>query len=110
MKAIQVSDIKSLFAGPKIISAVSLAILRFTCCSTNIKQIIDSARFHHQLIPNEVEYEYGMLSKVVEGLEMKGHKLKRFTNRGTIINALARYGKEIQGVVDYRKNGGVAGY
>lgn len=96
--------------GSKIISALALALLRFSCCTKNIKEIVDAPRFHHQLVPNEIEYEYGIRTDVVEGLAAKGHKLKRFRNRGTIVNALAR-SHELHGIADYRKDwSGVSGY
>lgn len=97
--------------GSKIISALSLALIRFSCCTSNIKELVDAPRFHHQLVPNEIEYEYGMTNRVVEGLAALGHKLKRFKNRGTIVNALVKNEREINGIADYRKDwSGVAGY
>lgn len=97
--------------GSKIISALSLALLRFSCCTKNIKEIVDAPRFHHQLVPNEITYEYGVLASVVDGLAEKGHKLKRYKNRGTIVNALSKNSNEIYGIADYRKDwSGVSGY
>jgi gamma-glutamyltranspeptidase / glutathione hydrolase / leukotriene-C4 hydrolase len=97
--------------GSKIVSALSLALIRLSYCTKNIKQIVDAPRFHHQLVPNEIEYEYGVVNGVIEGLEEKGHKLKRYKNRGTIANGLMCGEKEIYGIADYRKDwSGVAGY
>ena len=97
--------------GSKIISALALSILRFSCCTTNIKEIIDAPRLHHQLVPNEISYEYGVLSSVVDGLAKKGHKLKRYKNRGTIVNGLSMISQVIYGIADYRKDwSGVSGY
>ena len=97
--------------GSKIISALSLAMIRFTCCTQNIKQIVDAPRFHHQLMPNEIEYEYGMIDGVVEGLKALGHKMRRFKNRGTIVNALTCDQSGVNAIADYRKDwSGVAGY
>jgi gamma-glutamyltranspeptidase / glutathione hydrolase / leukotriene-C4 hydrolase len=97
--------------GSKIISAISLALLRFSCCTNNIKEIVDAPRFHHQFIPNEISYEYGILSSIIEGLASKGHKLKRYKNRGTIVNALSCNSNEINGIADFRKDwSGVSGY
>lgn len=97
--------------GSKIISALSLALVRYSCCTKNIKEIVDAPRFHHQLVPMEVEYEYGVVNKIVEGLAEKGHKMKRFRNRGTIVNALTLNRGEINAIADYRKDSsGVSGY
>jgi len=97
--------------GSKIVSALSIALLRFSCCTRNIKEIVDAPRFHHQLLPNQIEFEYGLLNAIVEGLRAKGHKLKRFRNRGTIVNALASYDNEVQAISDFRKDSsGVSGF
>lgn len=97
--------------GSKIISALALALIRFSSCTRNIKSLVDAPRFHHQLVPNEIEYEYGLTSGIVDGLSALGHKLKRYKNRGTIINALSLDHGDINGIADYRKDwSGVAGY
>lgn len=97
--------------GSKIISSLSLAIMRFLCCSEDIKEIIDAPRFHHQTVPNVFEYEYGVVSDVIEGLKARGHETKRYRERGTIINALKKNYDSIHAISDYRKDSsGVAGY
>lgn len=97
--------------GSRIISALALAILRFSCCTHSIKDVVDFPRFHHQLVPDATEYEFGVVKGIVDNLSKFGHKLKRFKNRGTIINALAKNKYEINGIADYRKDwSGVAGY
>jgi gamma-glutamyltranspeptidase/glutathione hydrolase/leukotriene-C4 hydrolase len=97
--------------GSKIISALSLAILRFLCCSSNLKEIVDAPRFHHQLVPNVLEYEYGIVNSVIEGLMLKGHASYRYRNRGTIINALTLDDRNVYAISDYRKDhSGVAGF
>lgn len=97
--------------GSKITSALSLALIRISCCTNNIKEIVDAPRFHHQLIPDEIEYEYGVTNQIVDGLAAKGHKLRRYKNRGTIVNALMCSENEINGVADFRKDwSGVSGY
>lgn len=97
--------------GSKIITALALALIRFSCCTSNIKEIVDAPRFHHQLVPDEIEYEYGITSELIKGLANLGHKLKRYKNRGTIVNALMSNEQGISGIADYRKDwSGVAGY
>lgn len=97
--------------GSKIISTLALALLRYSCCTKSLKEILDSPRFHHQLVPNAIEYEYGLINDIIEGLIAKGHKLKRFKNRGTVVNALSVDQHEINALSDYRKDtSGVAGY
>lgn len=97
--------------GSKIISSLALALIRFNSSAISIKEIVDAPRFHHQLVPDLVEYEYGLINGIVEGLTALGHKTKRFRNRGTIVNALSSSNREIQAIADYRKDwSGVAGY
>lgn len=98
--------------GSKIISTLSVAVLQFLCCTKNIKEIVDAARIHHQLVPNEIEFEYGLIKGIIEGLAAKGHKMRRFNDRGTIVNALTKVRRDqIHGVSDYRKDwSGVAGF
>lgn len=97
--------------GSKIISALALALIRFNSSVDSLKKIVDAPRFHHQLLPDMVEYEYGLINGIVEGLAALGHKMKRFRNRGTIVNALSSCNKEIQAIADYRKDwSGVAGF
>jgi gamma-glutamyltranspeptidase/glutathione hydrolase/leukotriene-C4 hydrolase len=97
--------------GSKIISALSLAILRFLSYTQDIKEIIDAPRFHHQMIPNVLEYEYGITSNIALGLKVKGHETKRYRHRGTIINAIKKSDNSICAISDYRKDSsGVAGY
>lgn len=97
--------------GSKIISALSIAVLRFLCCTQDIKEIVDAPRFHHQMIPNVFDYEYGITSSIISGLKAKGHETNRYRNRGTIINALTCNVDSINAISDYRKDSsGVAGY
>ncbi|KAG5682722.1 hypothetical protein PVAND_012056 [Polypedilum vanderplanki] len=97
--------------GSKIITSISMAILRFLYDSTDLKEIIDAPRFHHQLIPNILEYEYGNLMWIINGLNEKGHNSSRYRYRGTIINALKIDQRKIHAISDYRKDSsGVAGF
>ena len=97
--------------GSKIITAISMALIRYLWCGHNLKEIIDAPRLHHQLTPNEIEYEYGFTKSVINGLSYKNHKLKRFRNRGSIVNALMIRNKNIYAISDYRKDhSGVNGF
>jgi gamma-glutamyltranspeptidase/glutathione hydrolase/leukotriene-C4 hydrolase len=97
--------------GSKIITSLTTAILRFLCDSNDLKEIVDAPRFHHQLVPDVIEYEYGLVHDLISGLEERGHKTSRYRNRGTIINALKIDQRRIHAISDYRKDAsGVAGY
>lgn len=45
--------------GTKIVTAVAEVIMRILWCDQNIKEAVDAPRFHHQLYPMEVQYEFG---------------------------------------------------
>lgn len=47
--------------GTKIISVLVAALVRILWMGADIKQAIDAARFHHQMLPNVFEYEFGMV-------------------------------------------------
>jgi gamma-glutamyltranspeptidase / glutathione hydrolase / leukotriene-C4 hydrolase len=55
----QVEIVIGAAGGTKIPTAVTMAIMRYLWFGSTIKEAIDEPRFHHQLVPNEVQYEYG---------------------------------------------------
>ncbi|KAJ8923066.1 hypothetical protein NQ315_001615 [Exocentrus adspersus] len=93
--------------GTKITTTVAQVIMRTLWFNENIKEAVDAPRIHHQLYPMEVEYEYGTLQQVVDGLKALGHKLKR--NAGSVVCALLKEAGKIIGNADYRKGGEVFG-
>ncbi|KAG4075074.1 hypothetical protein HA402_008139 [Bradysia odoriphaga] len=96
--------------GAKIISSVVNALVRILWMGEDIKQAIDAPRLHHQLIPMILEYEYGNEQSIISELEKRGHVMERYSNRGSIINALYRNESGIFGIADYRKLGEVIGF
>nr|CAD7419824.1 unnamed protein product [Timema poppensis] len=95
--------------GTRITTAVALVIMRHLWFGESIKQAVDASRFHHQLLPDEFSYEFGILSQVVQGIEKLGHKAVRNRNRGSIVCAIARLGGVLFANADYRKGGDVLG-
>lgn len=96
--------------GTKITTAMALVVARHLWLGQDIKQAIDAPRFHHQIFPMKVEYEFGNLAGVVEGLRAKGHTMQRYTSRGSIICALSRDNDTIIFAnADFRKGGDVFG-
>ncbi|XP_316824.6 glutathione hydrolase 1 proenzyme isoform X2 [Anopheles gambiae] len=96
--------------GTKITTAVALTIMRVLWFGYDIKEAIDAPRFHHQLIPMAVQYEYGNLDLIVKGLRAKGHHTMRYRERGSIICAIAQNASGIYANADFRKGGDVAGF
>lgn len=96
--------------GTKITTGVAMTIIRTMWFGQNIKEAVDAPRFHHQLIPMEIEYEYGNQDQWIKGLEKIGHKTKRYHHRGSIICAIQQNKSAIYGNADFRKAGDVFGY
>ncbi len=62
--------------GSRIISMVLLGILDFAA-GNGPQSWVSRGRFHHQYLPDVIQYEQGALSEaVIEGLRTRGHKLK----------------------------------
>jgi len=63
--------------GSRIISMVLLAGLEFMQGGNDVAAWINKPRFHHQYLPDVVQYEQGAFTpEMVKQLQAKGHKLK----------------------------------
>lgn len=94
--------------GSRIISMVLLASLGFMLDETSPANWINVPRFHHQFLPDVVQYEEGAFSgTVVTGLKQRGHQLKllhrRYGNMQAIM--LERGRGAVIGIADYRGEG-----
>uniref|UniRef100_A0A1I8MBD4 Gamma-glutamyltranspeptidase n=1 Tax=Musca domestica TaxID=7370 RepID=A0A1I8MBD4_MUSDO len=96
--------------GSRIISTLVQILIRILWMDKNIKQAIDFARFHHQLLPNTLEYEFGILQQVVEDLEARGHATERVRHKNTAVCGVEKVKGAVLANVDYRKEGGVDGF
>ncbi|XP_031630492.1 glutathione hydrolase 1 proenzyme-like [Contarinia nasturtii] len=95
--------------GVKIITAMAMIIARTLWFDQNIKEAVDAPRIHHQLIPMEVQYEYGNTQQLITGLELIGHKTNRYSALGSVVCAIVKNQSGIFGNADYRKAGEVVG-
>ncbi|KAG6444477.1 glutathione hydrolase 1 proenzyme isoform X2 [Manduca sexta] len=95
--------------GTKITTATALAVIRKLWFDQTIKEAVDEARIHHQIFPMEVQYEFGIIQDVVDGLRAKGHGMVRYRGRGSVVCALYRNSTAIYANADFRKGGDVAG-
>ena len=67
--------------GSRIISMVLLGVLEFAHGGTP-EQMVSAPRYHHQYLPDQVEYEAGGLDAATQaGLLAKGHKLNESKRR-----------------------------
>uniref|UniRef100_A0A1B6FN82 Gamma-glutamyltransferase n=1 Tax=Cuerna arida TaxID=1464854 RepID=A0A1B6FN82_9HEMI len=97
--------------GSKITTQVTLVTIRNLWLGKNLKEAIDEPRFHHQLLPMNVTYEYGIIKEVVEGWHKIGHNTNRLSKSGflAIVNGVARLGANLTANCDWRKPGSLAG-
>ncbi|XP_017063699.1 glutathione hydrolase 1 proenzyme [Drosophila eugracilis] len=96
--------------GTKIISSLAPLLVRILWQRANIKTAIDANRIHHQMLPNVLLYEYGLLQSYVKSLEDKGHRCERYENRGSVICGITQHNDTIWANTDFRKPGGVSGF
>jgi gamma-glutamyltranspeptidase/glutathione hydrolase len=69
--------------GRSIISTVLLSILNVVDFGMNIQQAIDAPRFHHQWLPDRIQYEEFGISPDTRGiLRAKGYALKQVDSQG----------------------------
>lgn len=106
----QVKLVLGAAGGTKIITGVAMAIIRTLWLGQDVKEAVDAPRIHHQLVPMEVEYEYGNQEQLIKGLEAIGHKTKRYHYRGSIICAIQQNSSAIYANADFRKAGDVFGF
>ncbi|XP_011495084.1 PREDICTED: gamma-glutamyltranspeptidase 1-like [Ceratosolen solmsi marchali] len=95
--------------GTKITTSIAYVIARHLWMGNSIKEAVDAPRIHHQLIPMEVSYEYGVPKSVIDGLKALGHKTSRYRDRGSVVCILIRNNNTIYANADYRKGGDVYG-
>jgi gamma-glutamyltranspeptidase/glutathione hydrolase len=96
--------------GPRIITSVSQVILNIIDHRMSLADALSAPRVHHQALPDSIRHERGALhGAVADSLKAMGHGLSEFGNIGLVI-AIMRAGGGLQGMVDPRSSGGVAGY
>ncbi len=98
--------------GPTIINTTFQVILNVLDFGMNAQQAVNNPRFHHQWLPDEIQYEAdALVVDVKDALAAKGHQLKE---RGLIGDAQAIYVDpatgERQGGADPRRGGAAVGY
>jgi len=75
--------------GPTIINTVFQVIMNVLDFGLNVQQAVDQPRFHHQWLPDAIQFEkWGLVEDVQAALQAKGHELME---RGLIGDAQAIY-------------------
>jgi len=93
--------------GSRIISMVLLASLGFMRNETPPDTWVNTPRFHHQFLPDVVQYEQGAFSKEVAAkLSKRGHHLKQIHSYGNMQAILwNRRTGTLSGITDRRGEG-----
>lgn len=93
--------------GSRIISMLALALLKFQQ-GAKAHEIVSQRRFHHQYLPDEIQFEPGALSPhEQQGLLAKGHLLKELSSQYGNMHAIIRHIKSgaLEAAADPRGEG-----
>ena len=93
--------------GSRIISMVLLGVLEFAD-GGDPQKMVSAPRYHHQYMPDQVEYEMGGLdAETQSGLQAKGHKLNESKRRYGNMHAITweRATGEVKAASDPRGEG-----
>jgi gamma-glutamyltranspeptidase/glutathione hydrolase len=97
--------------GRTIINTVLLMILDVVDFGMNVQEAIDAPRFHHQWLPDRVDYERnGFSPDTITLLKQRGHAAREISSQG-VVEAIIYNAKEnvLEGGSDRRApDGGVA--
>jgi gamma-glutamyltranspeptidase / glutathione hydrolase len=70
--------------GRTIINTVLETIVDVVDFGMNAQEAVDAPRFHHQWLPDRIQYErYGLSPDTVEGLQRRGHTLQVMPGAGS---------------------------
>ena len=96
--------------GPKITTTNIQVAVRNLWLGEDVDAAVRAKRFHHQLDPNRLVYEFGYPQDVLEELKKYGHKLKYQDTYMSVVQAISRNKNtgEITGFSDERKYPGKA--
>ncbi|VVC34640.1 Hypothetical protein CINCED_3A006787 [Cinara cedri] len=97
--------------GSKITLATAYVSALKLWHNKTLKEAIDEPRIYHQLMPMEVQYEYGTTKDVVQKLKEIGHPMVRLKRGGTSqVSAIAKTSSRmIEAMPDFRRPGNSSG-
>lgn len=97
--------------GGRIITTVLQTIVNLIDYEMTLDEAIDSPRFHHQWLPDEIQVENGMIdeNKKTE-LQKMGYSIKDISNFGRVDAVLFLPDGSMNGHSDRRGNGKALGY
>ena len=97
--------------GRTIINTVLETILDVVDFGMNAQEAIDAPRFHHQWLPDRINYErYGLSPDTVAELERRGHTLREGRRRRASAQVIVYNAKDkmLEGGTDRRAADGAA--
>ncbi|XP_025200748.1 glutathione hydrolase 1 proenzyme-like isoform X1 [Melanaphis sacchari] len=97
--------------GSKITVATAYVSALKLWYNKTLKEVIDKPRIYHQLIPMEVQYEYGTTKDVVQKLVDVGHNVVRLKNGASAVTAIAKISSGMfEAMPDFRRPGNSSGF
>ncbi|HEY3119088.1 MAG TPA: gamma-glutamyltransferase [Vicinamibacteria bacterium] len=97
--------------GRTIINTVLLTILNLVDFGMNVQEAIDAPRFHHQWLPDKIQYEkWGLSPDTVAALRARGHALEAIAGGQGVAQGIVFNVKEdlLEGASDRRSPDGAA--
>jgi gamma-glutamyltranspeptidase/glutathione hydrolase len=96
--------------GRTIINTVLLTILNVVDFGMNVQEAIDAPRFHHQWLPDKIQYEkWGLSPDTVAALRARGHTLEQIHAQGTAQGIVFNVKEDLlEGASDRRSPDGAA--
>lgn len=88
--------------GPRIINATLQTIVNHLDFKMPVKQAVDSARIHHQWIPERLSVESSIEAEPKKALEQRGHVIREQNALG-VVQAITWDGSTMNGAADPRK-------
>ncbi|XP_050409681.2 glutathione hydrolase 1 proenzyme-like [Patella vulgata] len=96
--------------GSKITTATALVTLYTLRLGLSLPEAVDMKRFHHQLLPKELQLENGFPQVYLDGLKALGHNVTYFNPATSVVQVIQVKDKILYAVSDERKGGKPAGY
>lgn len=97
--------------GSKIITTVAQSILNFTRFGMTLDETVRTARFHHQWLPDRIDFEQGKFSPdLLNSLRDSGYQINERTDWGDLHMIYIDESGLMQPAADYRRGGMVSGY
>lgn len=95
--------------GPRIITATAQVLLNMARFGMLPSQAVESPRFHHQWMPNELLLERRFPAEFREKMLPYGHEIKSVA-ASAVVQAAGRTTQGVRGASDSRKQGRAAGF